>query len=1519
MRYCLSLVFFLFFSLSAFAQPANDDCGGLVDLGAVPFCPDTVFYTNVDATEEDIGNDNFPTGCDNGDIAFVGRDVWFQFTTDGAIVDYTITCTGLADAMGSTPMSNPQVMVYRGDCSFDNLSLVKCGRALDGQNAIAIDVLGLDPNTDYFIRINDWSATATPNSGTFQLCIDELEPIYVMGDDTAASTCEGTLYDSGGEMGDYSNNENNTFTLCPSEFHECILVDVDFFNLETNFDFLNVYEGDGTGGLLIASLNGGSGANPFEIEASSDCITFEFTSDGSGTNEGFELTWVCTVAPCGGSSVDNPTDIPSIPFDDTFSTCGEAATIGESPCNNAPFLNGPDYIFTYDSPGDICASVIISGADTGTGVLVLNGPPNDPATVCVAQSNAGAIGSANFQAPGTYYIIVANAAECTDFNITIEEADCTLSPALVDALCNPLNGCQEVDSTGAVLPSVLFFEDGFQDIEVVNGVNAGCWFGVGTEPDFYWFTIEAQTDGPFGFILESADVPSDIDFNVWGPFTEQQVCDSAGMVISFIENNEPIRSSYAGGAQPTGLTDIHPADGYAVTDLYDCDGVGDQNNDDVVSTIAALEGEHYVVLANDWGNQIESGGIQIDWAPSGEGVLDPDLSDIEGSDTTICAGEMVQLELPNWITTVQWITNTNTLSCTDCSDPIATPTVTTTYEAIVTGVCLNDTIEVEVFVYDLDAGSDITVCLGQDVTLNPGVIYDETEYVWTGDNLSCTNCAEPVVTTNTAGTFTYIVEQIAANCTLMDTVELTVLSNPTPVYEVSDSTAVCFTESVELGDPSNDPALDYVWTSNPPGLNSTLPNPTAFPPENTTFYVTVTSGLCPIPSMDSVFVRVDVQALVDVANDTLVCQGEIITLGNTTIQPGVEYSWSPTTGLDDPSSPNAILTADVSETYVLTSTFGVCTRTDTVVVETSVISIEIENDPDSITICKGEEVLLTTIAEPNGITVNWTTDNGSFTEMGGQVTVAPDIITEYYATVNIPGCTRIDTFLIDVDSIPLNLEIMPADTSICEGETIILSTQAYQQADFPDIELEWEPLNGQQTPDSLLNMVITGDVTTTYYRTTTNGVCTQVDSATVIVQPIPEIFITPAQSVVCPGDVVNLVATSPDITEFTWDENATLSCLDCPDPVATLGNSSQSYTVEGEFEGCPTMAMASIQVIPLPVLNVISNRPICFGGNPVALNPMAAEANTTYTWTSEPAGFNSTEVNPSVSPTVTTTYFVTSDNGICTPVTDQVTIEVVEFASVEAGEDISICQFEGVELTALGSSSGNYSWSTGSTSNSTEVSTNEVGSTVYYVSFDNSCGPTATDSVTVTVWQNVEIDPVVPFSFNPEAMPTYIEGQTVTITGNIIPAGLPNLTYEWTFDGQPVPGSTNPIEATFINDNTQVTLVVTTTDGCSDFEKQRVEVSVAEFEMPNAFTPDGDGTNDYFNLISSFEDFGNIQTFQIYNRWGKLVYDNENPDLGWDGTFNGQPSPSDVYIYRIIYQRLSGEVKEESGEVTLIR
>ena len=98
--------------------------------------------------------------------------------------------------------------------------------------------------------------------------------------------------------------------------------------------------------------------------------------------------------------------------------------------------------------------------------------------------------------------------------------------------------------------------------------------------------------------------------------------------------------------------------------------------------------------------------------------------------------------------------------------------------------------------------------------------------------------------------------------------------------------------------------------------------------------------------------------------------------------------------------------------------------------------------------------------------------------------------------------------------------------------------------------------------------------------------------------------------------------------------------------------------------------------------------------------------------------------------------------------------------------------------------------------------------------------------------------------------------------------------------------------------------------------------------VPNIFSPDNDGENDFFNVTfftgttpSMAVDMGPIAvtTFKIFNRWGELVYNNENPTQGWDGMHNDEPAPSDVYIYMIEITLPNGSIESFQGDVTLIR
>jgi len=83
--------------------------------------------------------------------------------------------------------------------------------------------------------------------------------------------------------------------------------------------------------------------------------------------------------------------------------------------------------------------------------------------------------------------------------------------------------------------------------------------------------------------------------------------------------------------------------------------------------------------------------------------------------------------------------------------------------------------------------------------------------------------------------------------------------------------------------------------------------------------------------------------------------------------------------------------------------------------------------------------------------------------------------------------------------------------------------------------------------------------------------------------------------------------------------------------------------------------------------------------------------------------------------------------------------------------------------------------------------------------------------------------------------------------------------------------------------------------------------------IPNAFTPNDDGINDYFGVNGE-----GLQNFHImiFNRWGEVIFESTNPHTLWDGTFKGKPAETGVYTYEVIAKNLDSI---RTGSVSLLR
>jgi len=126
---------------------------------------------------------------------------------------------------------------------------------------------------------------------------------------------------------------------------------------------------------------------------------------------------------------------------------------------------------------------------------------------------------------------------------------------------------------------------------------------------------------------------------------------------------------------------------------------------------------------------------------------------------------------------------------------------------------------------------------------------------------------------------------------------------------------------------------------------------------------------------------------------------------------------------------------------------------------------------------------------------------------------------------------------------------------------------------------------------------------------------------------------------------------------------------------------------------------------------------------------------------------------------------------------------------------------------------------------------------------------------------------------------------------------------------------------------TTFTLTATNRFGCTTEDMLTVNVEVdreGQLYVPDAFTPNDDGQNDYFKLFGGIA-VDRIQELNVFNRWGNLVYEGkslskgDNLEEGWNGSFNGKRLPADVYAWVADVLYLDGVIKTFSGSVTLIQ
>lgn len=142
-------------------------------------------------------------------------------------------------------------------------------------------------------------------------------------------------------------------------------------------------------------------------------------------------------------------------------------------------------------------------------------------------------------------------------------------------------------------------------------------------------------------------------------------------------------------------------------------------------------------------------------------------------------------------------------------------------------------------------------------------------------------------------------------------------------------------------------------------------------------------------------------------------------------------------------------------------------------------------------------------------------------------------------------------------------------------------------------------------------------------------------------------------------------------------------------------------------------------------------------------------------------------------------------------------------------------------------------------------------------------------------------------------------------------------TYQWTpSEGLSADNIANPVAT--LNHSTSFILTASTVAGCETSDTLNIKVFKGpSFYVPSAFSPNNDGRNDRFQFIAV--GMQSVDLFQVYNRYGQLIYSSNNIGTGWDGKLNGILQPSGTYVWMIKGVDLSGVPHFKKGTVSLVR
>lgn len=353
------------------------------------------------------------------------------------------------------------------------------------------------------------------------------------------------------------------------------------------------------------------------------------------------------------------------------------------------------------------------------------------------------------------------------------------------------------------------------------------------------------------------------------------------------------------------------------------------------------------------------------------------------------------------------------------------------------------------------------------------------------------------------------------------------------------------------------------------------------------------------------------------------------------------------------------------------------------------------------------------------------------------------------------------------------------------------------------------------------------------------------------------------------------------------------------------------YYAENSF-GCINRDSVKVNVYTSPVITAVEDKLICKGESiPLNIvgNPSKVE------WTPSNSLNVSNALNVVATPSVSTSYVIKAYHYPQCPVYDTVNVEVKTTLNARAYPDTILCLGDTLQLHAE---------SENTSLNITKITWQNSPT----ISNTNDLNPFAypkTNTTYFAYFENGKCDvQKIPVQVDVKPLPTVTAGEDhIIIKGSEvqIDASSPNnVSYVWSEDYKL---SCTNCQSPMASPEKDTSYLVTAINefGCKATDKLYIRViedcAGKIVYVPNTFTPNGDGQNDVLKVFGP--GVASVKLLRVFNRWGQLVFETTNPNISWDGTFNGAELNPGVYMYYMDVECINGERTIKKGDVTLLR